>query len=129
MRSPHSAPILRPAAVEPVNDTLSMSSWVTRYSPTSRPAGTTLNTPAGMPASCASSASTNVSTGVSGAGLSTIAEPEASVGANFSIVMNSGTFHGMMPATTPTGSLRTRAGPNMPGRTSSKGNDFVRFTK
>ena len=40
-----------PAAVEPVNATLSMSGWRTRYSPTSRPAGTMLITPAGSPAS------------------------------------------------------------------------------
>jgi hypothetical protein len=35
--------------------------------------------------------------------------------------MNSGTFHGMMPADTPTGSLRTSTGPSAPGRISSNG--------
>ena len=35
--------------------------------------------------------------------------------------MNSGTFQGMMPAETPTGSLRTITGPRAPGRISSKG--------
>jgi hypothetical protein len=38
-RSPQSAAILRPAAVLPVKPTLSMPGCVTRYSPTSRPAG------------------------------------------------------------------------------------------
>ena len=35
--------------------------------------------------------------------------------------MNSGTFQGMMPADTPTGSLRTSTGPRAPGRISSNG--------
>ncbi len=35
--------------------------------------------------------------------------------------MNSGTFQGMMPADTPTGSLRTSTGPSAPGRSSSNG--------
>ena len=52
-------------------------------------------------------ARTSAEMGVSGAGLRTIVEPDASVGPSFSIVMNSGTFHGMIPAATPTGSLRT----------------------
>ena len=54
------------------------------------------------------------SSGVSGAGLSTMVEPEARAGASLSMAMNSGTFHGMMPAATPTGSWRTRVGPIMP---------------
>ena len=115
----------RPAAVDPVKETLSTPGWVTRCSPTSRSAGTTFRTPAGTPASSHSSANTNALTGVSGADLSTIVEPDASVGANFNMVMNSGTFHGTMPATTPTGSLRTTTGPSIPARTSSNGYDSV----
>ena len=55
--SPHTAAILRPAAVEPVKATLSTPGCATRCSPTSRPAATMLTTPAGTPASCSSSAS------------------------------------------------------------------------
>ena len=40
--------------------------------------------------------------------------------------MNSGTFQGMMPADTPTGSLRTMTGPSAPGRISSNGNVSAR---
>ena len=108
--SPQMAPILRPAAVEPVKLTLSMSGWRTRCSPTSRSAGTMFTTPAGTPASMRTSARMLASRGVSGAGLSTMVEPEAIVGPSLSAVMNSGTFQGMMPAQTPTGSRRTRIG-------------------
>ena len=80
--SPQMAPILRPAAVDPVNDTLSMSGWRTRCSPTSRSAATMLTTPAGRPDDSRISASTLASSGVSGAGLSTMVEPEASAGAS-----------------------------------------------
>ena len=83
--SPQMAPILRPAAVEPVNETLSMSGWRTRCSPTSRSAGTMLTTPAGRPAASRISASTLASSGVSGAGLSTMVEPDASAGASLSM--------------------------------------------
>ena len=55
--SPQTAAILRPAAVEPVNATLSTPGCATRCSPTSRPAATMLTTPAGTPASVSSSAS------------------------------------------------------------------------
>jgi hypothetical protein len=112
--SPQAAPILRPAAVEPVKLTLSTSGWVTRCWPVSRPAGTMLTTPSGTPASMHIWARALALSGVSGAGLSTIVDPLASAGASLSIEMNSGTFHGTMPAQTPTGSWRTRAGPIMP---------------
>ncbi len=109
--SPQMAPILRPAAVDPVKLTLSMSEWRTRCSPTSRSAATMFTTPAGQPASTRISAKTLASRGVSGAGFNTMVEPDAMHGATFRAVMNSGTFHGMMPAHTPTGSRRTMIGP------------------
>ena len=62
-------------------------------------------------------------------GVSSITKARASAGPIFSIVMNSRTFHGMMPAHTPTGSWRTSAGPRKPGRTSSKAKLRVRLTK
>ena len=55
--SPHNAAIRLPAAVEPVKPILSTPGWVTRCSPTSRPAGTMLTTPDGSPASSNVSAS------------------------------------------------------------------------
>ena len=78
-----------------------------------------LSTPAGRPASWAISARTCASSGVSGAGFSTMVAPATIAGASFSIVVKSGTFHGTMPPTTPTGSLRTRALlPIVPARSS-----------
>ena len=71
------APMARPAAVEPVKLTLSMPSWRTRCSPTSRPAGRMLTAPSGRPSWSTSSASMNPSSGVSGAGFSTIGHAAA----------------------------------------------------
>jgi hypothetical protein len=48
-------------------------------------------------------------------------EPEARAGPIFRATMKSGTFHGMMPAATPTPSWRTMAGPIIPWRISSNG--------
>src|SRR3954462_3874973 len=50
-RSVASEPTRRPAAVDPVNDTLSTPGWVTRDSLTARSAGSTDSTPSGSPAS------------------------------------------------------------------------------
>ena len=63
------------------------------------------------------------SSGVSGAGFKMIVQPANNAGASFAIVTNCGTFHGTMPATTPTGSWRTITSvPIMPVRVSSHGN-------
>jgi hypothetical protein len=86
-----------------------------------------LTTPSGRPHFSRISASTEVSSGVSGAGFNTMVEPEARAGASLRVVMNSGTFHGMIPAATPTGSRRTRVGPSMPSRISSNAYSRVRF--
>jgi hypothetical protein len=46
-------------------------------------------------------------------------QPAASAGPSFIAMMKSGTFHGMIPAHTPTGRRPTRTGlPNAPGRSS-----------
>ena len=100
--------IRRPAAVDPVKATLSVPGWVTRCSPRSRPPGTTLTTPAGTPASSRASASTKLLSGASGGGLTTTVQPAASAGATFQADSVTGAFHGMMAATTPTGSWVTR---------------------
>ena len=105
--SPHRLMIRRPAAVEPVNATLSVPGWVTRCSPRSRPPGTTLTTPAGTPASSSASASTKLLSGASGGGLSTTVQPAARAGATFQAESVTGAFQGTMAATTPTGSWVT----------------------
>ena len=70
------------------------------------------------------------SSGVSGAGLMMIVQPDSSAGASLAIVTNCGTFHGTMPATTPTGSCRTMTSvPSMPVRVSSHGNCCAMPTK
>jgi hypothetical protein len=121
-RSVASAPTLRPAAVDPVNETLSTPGWVTRYSLTARSAGSTDSTPSGSPASTNSSPSQSASIGVSGAGFRMTVQPASRAGTTLLTAMNSGTFQGMIAATTPTGSRRTFVSPNMPVRVSSHGN-------
>ena len=118
--APQAAPIFLPATVEPVKETLFTPGWLTRYSPTSRPAGTTLRTPLGSPASARISANTLASSGVSGAGLNTTELPESRAGASFDAAKKKGTFHGVMAATTPIGSLVTMTGPSSPSLTVSK---------
>src|SRR3954470_8064378 len=121
-RSVASDPTRRPAAVEPVKETLSTPGWVTRYSLTSRSAGSTESTPSGSPASWNNPPSQSASIGVSGAGFRMTVQPASSAGTSLLMAMNNGTFHGMIAATTPTGSRRTRVSPNMPLRVSSHGN-------
>ena len=64
----------------------------------------TLKTPAGSPAAAAVSASATAHRDDASAGLSTTALPKASAGAAFQSGMASGKFHGVMRATTPSGS-------------------------
>ena len=121
-RSPHRPPIRLPAADEPVKEILSTPGWVTRCSPTSRPAGTTERTPSGRPASAKISASRKASSGVSGCRLEHHrAAGRQRRGRAWPTAMKSGTFHGAMAPTTPTGSLVTStSGLSTPARTSSK---------
>ena len=69
-----------------------------------------------------SSASRLASSGVSGAGLNTTVLPDNRAGASLAHARNRGTFHGVMAATTPTGSLETNTGPRRPSLTVSKAN-------
>jgi len=55
-RAPQRSARCRPAAVDPVNETLSTPGCNAKYSLSSRPAGSTFNTPGGNPASTAISA-------------------------------------------------------------------------
>ncbi|MCY1235973.1 hypothetical protein D9M72_486070 [compost metagenome] len=66
-----------------------------------------LSTPAGMPACCASHTSASAVSGVSSAGLATTVQPAASAGAILRAIIASGKFHGVIAATTPTGSFST----------------------
>ncbi len=93
--------------MEPVNDTLSTPGWSTRWAPASRSPGTMLTTPGGRPSSSTISARSRASSGVSGAALTTTAQPASSAGASFDTMRNCGMFQGTMAATTPTGSRRS----------------------
>ncbi len=99
-------PISLPTSVEPVNASLSTSSWSTRAAPVSPSPVTTLTTPGGMPASSASSPRRSALSGVCSAGLRTVVQPAASAGASFQDAISIGKFQGMIWPQTPTGSLR-----------------------
>src|ERR1700742_1682065 len=105
---PHLLATSLPDDVEPVNDTLSTPALVTSARPTSVAPGSTLKTPAGNPALSATSASSSASSGVSGDGLSTTVLPAASAGTYLNADSVCGTFHGVIAATTPTGTCETR---------------------
>lgn len=63
-----------------------------------------LTTPGGKPASLMSSAILSADKGVYSAGFKTTVHPAASAGASFQLIIKAGKFHGIMAATTPTGS-------------------------
>src|SRR5215470_4059608 len=95
----------RPVAVEPVNATLSTPGCAASAAPVPRDRPvTTLTTPGGNPASATSSANPSVETGACSEGLTTMVQPAASAGATFQVISSSGEFHGVIAATTPTGS-------------------------
>ena len=102
-----STPIFRPTSVEPVKVILSTPLWRTSAAPVVSPKPViTLTTPGGKPASSISSASRSAVSGVCSAGFTTTVQPAASAGASFHIAIRCGKFHGMIAATTPTGSRR-----------------------
>jgi hypothetical protein len=59
-----------------------------------------------MPASSTSFISSSVEAEVNSDGLTTTVQPAASAGASFHVSSRSGEFHGVIAATTPTGSWR-----------------------
>ncbi len=94
-----------PVAVPPVNATLSTPGCATSGAPASPPNPvTTLKTPGGNPASSISAANSSVEAGACSAGLTTIVHPAASAGATFQLISSTGEFHGVIAATTPSGS-------------------------
>ena len=127
MRSPQSAAILRPAAVEPVNVILSTRGSATSSCDTSRSAVTTLSTPGGRPIAAAASATSRPSPGASGDDFSTTVHPARSAGPILWPMRPSGPFHGMIAPTTPTGSRTRRPKPGPDGCAgSSNGNVSAR---
>jgi len=98
-----------PTGVEPVKLILrtrgSSSHTSTTSGVRSRDAVTMFSTPAGTPASSASRTSASEVSGVSSAGLHTTVQPAASAGAILRAIIAAGKFHGVIAATTPTGSL------------------------
>ena len=97
----------RPVAVDPVNATLSTPLCAASAAPVSRDRPvTTFTTPGGKPAGSISSANPSVEAGECSEGLITIVQPAASAGASFHVMSSSGEFHGVIAATTPTGSRR-----------------------
>ena len=84
----------------------------------SREAVTMFSTPGGTPASSASLTNASEVSGVSSAGLQTTVQPAASAGAILRAIIAAGKFHGVIAATTPTGSFsanmrRPRCGAGM----------------
>jgi hypothetical protein len=97
-----------PTAVDPVNVSLRTTGLRHSSAPISS-AGpvTTLNAPGGTPARSASSAIASADSGVCGAGLQTTVQPAASAAPTLREIIALGKFHGVIAATTPTGSRST----------------------
>jgi hypothetical protein len=94
-----------PVAVDPVKATLPTPGCPASAAPVSRLSPvTTLKTPAGRTASYSTSAKAAVEAGECSDGLATQVHPAASSGASFQVSSSSGLFHGVIAATTPTGS-------------------------
>ena len=98
-----------PTGVEPVKVILRTRASASHASTTagvrSRDAVTMFSTPGGTPASSASFTSASEVSGVSSAGLHTTVQPAASAGAILRAIIAAGKFHGVIAATTPTGSF------------------------
>ena len=102
----------RPTSVEPVKVSARTIGFEVISAPMSRDEPvSTEKTPGGMPARPASSASARAESGVSVAGLQTKAQPAASAGPAFRVIIALGKFHGVIAATTPTGCLITTMRP------------------
>jgi hypothetical protein len=94
-----------PFAVGPVKVTRFTPGWFASAAPVPAPRPvTTLYTPGGNPASSTSLLNSSVNTGVKSEGFTIIVHPAASAGANFRLMRKMGEFHGVIAATTPTGS-------------------------
>src|SRR6185503_19551240 len=97
-------PIIRPTALEPVNETARTSGCSNIGAPVSDPNPVTmLTTPLGTPASTRVRTRLKVESGVSCAGLMTQVFPQTSAGNSFQDGIAMGKFHGVIIAQTPKG--------------------------
>ena len=107
-----------PTSCDPVKLTASTSGDAASAAPSFEPGPITrFSTPGGRPARWTMSTSVHGDAGTSSAGLNTTVLPNASAGAIFQAGIASGKFHGVIAATTPSGSRVTST--SMPGRTES----------
>ena len=90
-------------SVEPVNTTPATAALPTRRPPTLPSPGRSCSAARGTPASCISATASEAISGVSSAGLAITALPAASAPAIWPVKIDSGKFHGLMQATTPSG--------------------------
>ncbi len=91
MVSAATAPIRRPATVEPVSETMSTSGCATSVSPTPAPVPVTrLNTPGGRPIESNTSANTYAFNGATSLGLRTTVHPAPRAGATFAAIWCNG---------------------------------------
>ena len=96
-----------PTAAEPVKLTPRTAGSASSAGPSTEPApSTTLKTPGGSPAASALSAIRLATCDAPSAGLSTTVFPKANAGAAFQRGIAAGKFHGVISATTPSGSRR-----------------------
>ena len=116
------ARILRPATVDPVNDTMSTAGCdVSNSAPEVPDSTTTLSTPAGRPAASAAMPKTNDDIGVNGLGRRMTELPAISAGINFWKPMISAALYGVIAAITPTGSCLRMLSATRPRTRSSTG--------
>jgi hypothetical protein len=91
--------------VEPTKEIAATSGESSSASTATLSPWTTLNTPSGRPARCQSSAISNDADGSRSLGLSTNVLPQAIATGNIHIGTIAGKLNGVIPATTPNGSL------------------------
>src|SRR5260370_20211155 len=97
-------PMVRPTALEPVNEIARTSGCSSSGAPASGPYPVTiLITPFGMPASFNTRTKLKVESGVSCAGLITQVSPQTSAGSSFHEGIAMGKFHGVIIPHTPSG--------------------------
>ena len=100
-------------SVEPVNTTPAMAAFATSRAPTLPSPITSCSTSGGRPASWNSGIACAATSGVSSAGLAITALPAASAPAIWPVKIDSGKFHGLMQATSPSGRCVSLEKPSM----------------
>ena len=98
----------RPTGTDPVKVTAATSGSATSACPAAPSPSTSSSTPSGRPPAANASASACDKIGVSPLGFQTTALPQSSAGAIFQAGICTGKFHGVITATTPTGTRSVR---------------------